>query len=164
MLDGDEPKSEEERLEEIKFEIKRLFDDLELEVIDPDLKERRDKQEELVITLLAQTEETINLPAEIRNKLNEYYQTLDDIAEETKDDVRHAAIIVKVAVSHSKIYYDSGKLDVALDLLDDPDDPDAGAEAQSRNMVSWSEEHLQLHKNIDQLISLMIKEFHSKKE
>lgn len=164
MLDGDQSKSEEERIAEIKFEIKRLFDALEPEVIDPALAERYAQQRKLVITLLSQTNETINLPTETRKSLNEYHDTLDAIADETTDSSIYELMKIKTAISVARAFYDAGKIDAALDILDDPEDTYVGIESQSRHISDHSEAHSQVHRNVFDLIGVIISELHSKKE
>lgn len=155
MLDGDKPKSEEERLEEIKFEIKSLFNDLEPEVSDFNLKEELDSQRRSTIDLASQTEETNELSAEIKTELFKYFKLLEKIEENHFLNYNNYEVLhIKIAISHIRMYYELGKINIALDLLDDPENPDAGAESQSRNISDRTEENAKIYNDIRRLTDL----------
>jgi len=156
MLDGDQPKSEEERIEEIKFEIKRLFNALEPEVIDPELKAKHDQQRERIIELANKIDKTSELPIEAKNELYKYFELLEVIeANQCHSYDEYEGTQIKIAIAHSKMYYEFGKIDIALKLLYDPENPDGGAEYQAKNIAERTEENEQIFHKIHRLTDLV---------
>lgn len=156
MIDGDAPKSEEERLEEIKFEIKGLFDGLGIKVADPKLNILYDSEKKLTLDLSKEPNETKELSEHVKFELRIFFRLLETIENDQCHNYNeHEAMQIRVALAHIRMYYELGKMDIALDLLYDPDDPDSGAESQARNITDRTEENKKVYQDIRRLTDLI---------
>lgn len=153
MFDGDAPMSEEENVEKIKFEITRLFDELDIKTQNTELERSRSLQEHRIMQLASQLDISTEFPAQLQDELIAYYDLLDKIADDKyKKGLEQSADLSRVAVAHAKILYDLGKVEIAFDLLDNRE---TGAIVQAENASSWSEEHGLIHQNISLLNDLI---------
>lgn len=147
--------SPEEQTEKIKFEINQLFDSLEINITDPNLKNIYDFENKFIRNLLDQKGAQEELPQDVKNELYVYFRLLETIRNDSNGPIESSAASIKIAVAHAKIYYDLGKTSIALDLLDDPEVPEGGAVSLAENCSNWSEELKLLYENIRRLANLI---------
>lgn len=163
MHDGDGLESKEEREEEIKFLIKQIFDSLEVGAIkgDPDLIDRFELSiRQPLIHFLKRTDETEPLAENAKKALSLYSWTLEQFADHYKDPIRYTVEQIKVAVGNARVHYDSGRINSAFELLDDPE---SGAIVYAENVADMSEELGVICRDITRLTNL-IYELHIKKK
>lgn len=160
MINDDGPKSEEEQREEIKFEIKQIFDDLEFEIVDIVLKDQVDQQRAITINALSEIQKTpyTNLPEEVKNELVSYSKLLETAINHIQGQNEYTAAQIKIGIAKVKLHYESegtGGIDDAYDILVDPEDPDGGLIVYADNVADWSEELETIYNKIVHLVELI---------
>ncbi len=149
MLDGSSPMPEEEmRKEEVKMQIKELFDSLEMKIEDQELGNQIEHQRRIAVDILRKIDKTAPYPQEAGDEMEKYFRLLELGLEKIKNRNEFMAGQVKALVMNAKVHYDAGRTEVAYEELADPE----GGAINVADMNSYFSEDLEsLYLDIKQL-------------
>lgn len=147
MLDG-QNKSEEEKLESIKFEIKQLFESLEFKSDDTELEQEIEKQKNITIDALRSVDNDAPIPENVIDELTNFSILLEKASEQLVDE-EYMIAQIKIGISQSRIRYEAGRIDSAIQILDGEE----GFAEYAYNISNNSESCKKLSEDIDNLLA-----------
>lgn len=149
MLDG-QNMSEEERLESIKFEIKQLFEGLNFKSENVELEQEIDRQKNITIDALRSVDNDAPLPENVTDELTNLSILLEKASEHLIDE-EYMIAQIKVGISQSRVRYEAGKIDSAIQILDGEE----GFAEYAYSISRTSNDCKKLSEDIDNLLALL---------
>ena len=153
MID-DNGLSEAEKLkEELKLQIRQLFDEVELKATDPTLALQMEGQRRATIeALVTEIGSNVRSP-ETRADVKKYHEMLVLAADQHRSDQPESIIAdIKIIISEAKLRYEVGDLDYALEILDGEE---SGIIILAQTDADLSEGLAELCLKLEKLINLL---------